>query len=890
MAEIGYGVAVKVLELLGSVTYEELSSAWGVRSDLTRLEGTVKAIKAVLLDAEEKQASDHRLSFWLGKLKDVLKDAENVLDEFQYIVLQKEVMKRNGSTSKKVSNFFSSSNPLAVRFEMAHKIKGIRKRVDEIAAEKDNFNLAQGLEGRKLNMQERRDMTHSFVNPSNVIGRGYDKEKIMDLLMQLDASRNVSVIPIVGIGGLGKTTLAKLSFDDEQVVSHFQLRMWVCVYEDFNVTRLIKKILKSAIYRIDKDSVVDGLPNSLKELLKDKKILENLGVDELQCRLRELLKDKKFLLVLDDVWNGDRSKWNQLEELLIGGSNGSKILVTTRNSSVATIMGTTATYNLRGLPQEDCEFLFEKLAFKEGQKNQYPNLLNIGREIVKKCKGVPLAVSTLAGLLYSKVDEHEWKSIRDNEIWNLEQKEGDILPALKLSYDQLPFHLKQCFAYCSVFPKDFEFDNLQLIQFWMAHGILQSPANESQELEYVGDLYIKELLSRSFFQDVDQDELLPFYYTFKMHDLVHDLALSIAKGECSVVTKKSTLAAEVCHLSILENGQEVTTQLEKLSKVQTIIFQTEQPMSLLEACISRFKYLRLLDLSNSSFEVLPNSIGSLKHLRFLNLEGNDIIKQLPDSICKLHSLQTLRLGDCSNLERLPKGIRDIISLRFLWVTTKHTCLSEKAVGCLDSLRLLSISNCENLKCLFERMEGRLTNLRTLLVNECPSLTSLSLSIKHLTALETLIIMECEELSLMEMEGEDNQDLKLSLQKLMIVDLPKLEVLPQWLQGSANTLQSLAIANCENLKALPEWLPRLKSLHTFRIVDCPKLSSLPEGMEALTALRQLKIGGCPDLSRKCREEDSHKIAHVPKIELEEDSGSSSSSLELEEEEFDISDIQ
>nr|XP_023906046.1 disease resistance protein RGA2-like [Quercus suber]POF18974.1 putative disease resistance protein rga4 [Quercus suber] len=180
------------------------------------------------------------------------------------------------------------------------------------------------------------------------------------------------------------------------------------------------------------------------------------------------------------------------------------------------------------------------------------------------------------------------------------------------------------------------------------------------------------------------------------------------------------------------------------------------------------------------------------------------------------------------------------------------------------------------------MEGRLTNLRTLLVNECPSLTSLSLSIKHLTALETLIIMECEELSLMEMEGEDNQDLKLSLQKLMIVDLPKLEVLPQWLQGSANTLQSLAIANCENLKALPEWLPRLKSLHTFRIVDCPKLSSLPEGMEALTALRQLKIGGCPDLSRKCREEDSHKIAHVPKIELEEDSGSSSSSLELEEE--------
>ena len=129
-----------------------------------------------------------------------------------------------------------------------------------------------------------------------------------------------------------------------------------------------------------------------------------------------------------------------------------------------------------------------------------------------------------------------------------------------------------------------------------------------------------------------------------MHDLVHDLAISIAKGECSVVTKTSTLAAEVCHLSILESGQEVTTQLEKLSKVQTIIFQTGQSMSILKACISRFKYLRVLDLRNSSFEMLPNSIGSLKHLRYLDLTGKDRIKQLPDSICKLYSLQTLLLG------------------------------------------------------------------------------------------------------------------------------------------------------------------------------------------------------------------------------------------------------
>ena len=203
-----------------------------------------------------------------------------------------------------------------------------------------------------------------------------------------------------------------------------------------------------------------------------------------------------------------------------------------------------------------------------------------------------------------------------------------------------------------------------------------------------------------------------------MHDLVHDLALSIAKGECLVVTKQSSVAANVCHLTFSDNGQEVTTQLEKLSKVRTVIFQTKQPVSLVEARISRFKYLRVVDFTKSSFKEFPISIGTLKHLRLLNLSKNRIIKLLPNSICKLHSLQTLLLDHCDNLERLPKGIRNMINLRCLTVTTKHTSLLENGEGCLNSLRFLLIFEFDNLKCLFEGMDGSLPYLRTLIVKYC----------------------------------------------------------------------------------------------------------------------------------------------------------------------------
>jgi hypothetical protein len=262
--------------------------------------------------------------------------------------------------------------------------------------------------------------------------------------------------------------------------------------------------------------------------------------------------------------------------------------------------------------------------------------------------------------------------------------------------------------------------------------------------------------------------------------------------------------------------------------------------------------------------VLPSSIGTLKHLRYLSLAWNTQIKKLPDSICNMYNLQTLVLKRCSSLEWFLKDTRKMINLRYLTLTTTNTCLFENGICFLNSLRFLAVSYSWRLEVLLQGMDVSLTNLRTLVVSVCQSLTSLTHDIKHLSALETLIIRHCSLLSLT--REKDNRNIKLSLKKLEITNLPKLEVLPQWLEGSADTLQYLCISTCWNLTALPEWLSSLKSLQTLEISDCSKLSSLPEGMDRLTALRELTIKACPELIRKCKEKDRSKIAHIPKVRL------------------------
>ncbi|KAF7848644.1 hypothetical protein BT93_L1771 [Corymbia citriodora subsp. variegata] len=672
-------------------------------------------------------------------------------------------------------------------------------------------------------------MTYSFINKFDVFGRKNDEKKIIEMLMWPN-DKNLSVIPIVGIGGLGKTTLAKLVYNDDRVKEQFELRLWVCVPEDFNLSKTIEEIIKDAT----------GQNN-------------NLDIQQLQTSLRNVIKDKKFLLVLDDVWSNNRSRWNELRDLLIEGASGSKIIVTTRSSEVASIMGTLPAYDLKGLSHGDSMALFKKWAFDEKEKQPHSDLLEIGNDIVKKSQGVPLLVKTLGSLLYSKDDDRQWSRVRDSETWELVGAKKDILPILKLSYDHLPCHLKRCFATFSLFPRGYEIDDDHLISLWMGLGLISS-TGEKLALEDIGVEYVKELQKRSLIQEVEESESM---FQFTLHDLIHSLATIVAQNDCSIVgldtadILEGVRCVSIPNTSLdgFSNYDGVPPFLRKPTskRLRAIYFMFRvddgvKTREFVKTCISNCNHLRFLNLAHGSFEELPSSICNLKQLRTLNLAGCKKLKKLPDTICKLQSLLHLSLEGCLELRDLPRNMKRLINLRYLYVTTKQKSLQENGIRYMENLRSLGISGCKNIQILFEGT-CRLTHLRKLEIKSCGR--PISLPLGELITLESLVIDRCQ----LTLTQEDRANHLLNLRTLVIFESEQVMELLQCLEGLACTLESFCVYDCPNLTAVPEWLPNHTRLKLIRLIRCPNLLSMPQGIRSLTALKELRIVECGELSKR-----------------------------------------
>ncbi|CAK8543210.1 unnamed protein product [Lathyrus sativus] len=831
-----FHIANSLLWKLGTNPYshEEVSRAYGVYKDLQEFKDTLSIVRGLLLDAEYKKDQKHGLREWMRQIQNICYDAEDVFDGFEFQHKRKQVVQASNKTRTKVRYLFSSSNPILLRSRMAHQIKEIRERLDKVAADGNKFGLARidvGLEP----VFQRRELTHSHVDASSVIGRENDREEVIKLLMQPhpngDGDKSLCVIPIVGIGGLGKTTLAKLVFNDKRMDELFQLKMWACISDDFDIRQIIIKILNSVS--------AFGPPS-----IPHKENINNLDPEQLLSRLRDKLSGQKFLLVLDDIWSDNRAKWVELIDLISVGAIGSQIIVTTRSKSIAKMTGTLPSYVLSGLSQDDCLSLFLKWAFKEGEEINHPGLVKIGKEIVKKCAGVPLAVRTLGSSLFSKYDSKKWISLRDCEIWNFEQKKDDILPALKLSYDQMPSYLRQCFAYFSLYPKDHVIFVDDITRLWIALGLVQSQ-NGSEQLMDIAREYIEELNSRSFLQDFKQLG----YLAFKVHDLIHDLAMYVAKEECVAVDSHTrNIPQHVRHLSVVESNSIDKALLSNLRGLRTILFPVKGVSfgseTLLDTWISKYKYLQYLDLNCFSFETLPYSIAKLEHLRVLDLSYNMNIKRLPHSICKLHNLQVLKLMGCTGLETLPKRLGWLISIRELYITTKQSVMSLIELANLNDLQVLYFYKCDNMKFLFSETQ-HFTFLERLIVRSCGSLESLPLFL--FPKLQYLAISDCQLVNLS--LYNESPIPKLMMKHLYIGILTGLLTIPIWIEGVVETLETLYIFDLPDLTTLPECLTTMTRLKRLWISRCPQLLSLPSDFHHLTSLENLFIYGCPKLFKK-----------------------------------------
>ncbi|KAL3354149.1 hypothetical protein AABB24_018680 [Solanum stoloniferum] len=617
---------------------------------LKKLKLTLLGLQAVLSDAENKQASNQFVREWLNELRHAVDSAENLIEQVNYEALR---LKVEGKDQNLAGTLFKPWK-MFLGDDFFGKIKN---KLEETIVTLEVMEKQIGRLGLKKHFrstkQESRTPSTS-VEESDVFGRHKEIKDLIDRLLSEDPSgRNLTVVPIVGMGGAGKTTLAKVVYNHERLKDHFGLKAWYCVSEAYDALRITKGLLQE----IDSfDLKIDG------------------NLNQLQVKLKESLKGKKFLIVLDDVWNENYNEWYDLRNLFVQGDMGSKIIVTTRKRDVAKTMCDEkmdlCAITLGPLPRDDSWALFKRHSLQNGE---HPELEEVGKKIAENCEGLPLALKTLAGILRRKSKVDEWTDILKNEIWKQQICLNDVIPVLMLSYNDLSPDLKGCFAFCAIYPKDYQFCKDQVIYMWIANGLVDKVCS--------GNKIFDELRSRSLFERVPGSKWKP--ERFLMHDLVNDLAQTVSSKLCIRLEENegsNDMLKQCRHMSYSMGQEGEFEKLKPLSKSEqlrtllpiNISYSSQLSKRVLHNILPRLTSLRALSLSHYKIKELPNDFFiQLKLLRFLDLSWTHIEK-LPDSVCVLYNLETLLLSHCVNLGELPLQMEKLINLCHLDIS--HTSL------------------------------------------------------------------------------------------------------------------------------------------------------------------------------------------------------------------------
>ncbi|CAM0884796.1 unnamed protein product [Alopecurus aequalis] len=824
---IASAVGKHVASKLGELVKDEIALLWGFEEEVEGMREKMEDLEALMQDADDRMRRGERdgkaVGRWLAKFKSVAYDVEDVLDDLDANELINE-------TKSKVKLFFSENNQLLQRSTIAHNMKKVREKIEEIQLAGQTLNLVR----HEARAEGNRSM-ETFAASSNggvkigMVGRDTEMEKIISLLLKSEANEDISIIPIIGLGGIGKSTLF------------------------------------------------------------------------LHDNLKKELATTRYLIVLDDLWEEDGEKLEDLKRMLQYGCKGSKIIVTTRNKSVVQTLSTGFLAKERKIclvtepeqihlgflsPSDSWEVMKQRAL---GPDDEQSGLEEIGREIAEKCGGLPLVANALGQVMFELRTVKAWENIRDIKVdlGLREVHQNKALERLMLSYYYMKMEFKMCFTYLAAFPKGFVMDDHRLIQQWTALGYIKGEDDGERCINYLLGLSFLHISRSSSVNPSPVHAKVPREFT--MHDLVHDLASIITANEFIVLDANSTEPsywnrAQYCrHAQLIKYNNQPNVFKNLPAMARSLHFRDSGKLQLPRMAFSRSRYMRVLDLSGrsvgrqstpsnlclseSSVElqttsnniVLPSSIHQAKLLRYLDATSLPI-NSLPKSFHTLKYMQTLILSKCS-LEILPDNICSLDKLCYLDLSGNINLIDlPVSLGKLSKLSFLNLSGCSMLQQLPEsiyelaclqhlnmsmcraiknlpRKFGTLLKLIFLSLSGCSELTKLPHDLR-LKSLEHLDLSSCHELEYLPSDFGNLQNLVF----LNLSDCYKVSMLPKSFCQLIR-LKDLNLSDCHDLIELPDYFGNLSELESLNLTSCSKLQILPESFCKLFKLRLLNLSYC-----------------------------------------------